>query len=72
MGNETDPAGFQLILLPYAEDIRDLDSIMEAAGFPEDEEYNLELNKKEKDAAKLLVKNLTVQFDSLNFENPSI
>lgn len=72
MGSETDPAGFQLILLPYAEDIRDLDTIMEAAGFPEDEEYNLDLSKKEKDAAKLLIKNLTVQFDSLNFENPTI
>jgi hypothetical protein len=27
------PAGFQLIVLPYADDIRDLDAIMEAAGF---------------------------------------
>ena len=27
------PAGFQLIILPYADDIRDLDTIMEAAGF---------------------------------------
>ena len=27
------PPGFQLIVLPYADDIRELDSIMEAAGF---------------------------------------
>ena len=27
------PPGFQLIVLPFADDIRDLDAIMEAAGF---------------------------------------
>jgi len=32
------PPGFQLIVLPYADDIRDLDGIMEAAGFPKAEE----------------------------------
>jgi hypothetical protein len=29
VGSEIYPAGFQLVLLPYAEDIRDLDAIME-------------------------------------------
>ena len=32
------PPGFQVIILPYADDIRDLDAIMEAAGFQQKEE----------------------------------
>jgi len=28
--------GFQLIVLPYADDIRELDRIMEASGYPKD------------------------------------
>jgi hypothetical protein len=53
-----------------------LNSILDAAGFPtdKDEEVNVmeTLTKEEKDAAKLLVKNLTIDFNSRNFENPSI
>jgi hypothetical protein len=30
------------------------------------------LSKEEKNSAKLLVKNLNIEFDSRNFENPSI
>lgn len=30
-----EPTGFQLIVLPYADDIRDLDAIMDAAGIKE-------------------------------------
>ena len=73
------PPGFQLIVLPYADDIRDLDSIMEAAGFPKREEtvrtYQSVIDKlrpEEKNAAKLLIKNLTIDFDVRNFENPTI
>ena len=65
-------------MLPFADDIRDLDRIMEASGFPvdkkEDTEQNVidSLTKKDKDTAKLLIRNLTIDFDSRNFENPTI
>lgn len=62
-------------MLPYADDIRDLDSIMESGGFPQDkrEESVVDsLSKSEKDSAKLLIRNLTINFDSRNFENPTI
>lgn len=46
---------------------------METAGFEEGEKSICDtLTKSEKDAAKLLIQNLTIQFDSLNFENPTI
>jgi ATP-dependent DNA helicase 2 subunit 1 len=71
------PPGFQLIILPFADDIRDLDTILEGAGFEvenvEEEKSVIEsLTAEEKNAAKLLVKNLTIEFNSRNFENPSI
>jgi len=72
------PPGFQLIVLPYADDIRDLDSIMEAAGYPKAEEDGPgpsiidKLRPEEKNAARLLIKNLTIDFDVRNFENPTI
>ena len=65
-------------MLPYADDIRDLDGIMEAAGFQKAEERQQEpaivdkLRPEEKNAAKLLIKNLTIEFDPRNFENPTI
>ena len=62
-------------MLPFADDIRDLDTIMEAAGFPENENavpIAETLTKKERDAAKLMISNLTIGFDSRNFENPTI
>jgi hypothetical protein len=63
-------------VLPYADDIRSLDNIMEAAGFPQDKQESNEvinsLSKNEKNAAKLLIRNLTIDFDSRNFENPTI
>ena len=73
------PPGFQCIFLPFADDIRDLNQIMEAAGFEaegqnEEEEKSIfdQLTKDEKNAAKLLVKNMTIDFNSRNFENPSV
>ena len=74
-GTAENPAGFQLVVLPFADDIRDLDTIMEAAGFPENENevpIAETLTKKERDAAKLMISNLTIGFDSRNFENPTI
>lgn len=71
------PPGFQLIILPFADDLRDLENIMESAGFEvdnEDKEQNVieTLTSEEKKAAKLLVKNLSIDFNSRDFENPSI
>jgi hypothetical protein len=63
-------------VLPYADDIRDLDGIMEAAGLTQEEREREpiveKLTKTEKDAAKLLIRNLTINFESRNFENPTI
>jgi hypothetical protein len=45
----------------------------EAEGQDEEEKGIVDtLTKQEKDAAKLLVKNMTIDFNSRNFENPSI
>jgi hypothetical protein len=58
-----------------------LNVIFEAAGYeaegaPEEEEKAGgifdKLTKNEKDAAKLLVKNMSIDFSSRNFENPSV
>ena len=47
---------------------------MEAAGFQQDDGKEKDivesLKKEERNAAKLLIKNLTIDFDSRNFENP--
>jgi len=65
-------------VLPYAEDIRDLDAIMEAAGYGTKDKVHEEpaivdtLSKEEKGSAKLLIKNLSIDFNSRNFENPTI
>jgi len=62
--------------LPYADDIRDLNQIFEAAGYKDEEKEddNIfdQLSKDEKNAAKLLVKNMYIDFNSRNFENPSL
>lgn len=74
------PPGFQCIVLPFAEDIRDLDNILAAAGFGQREEREMQpasetlpkLAEKERNAAKLMIKNFSIDFDSRNFENPTI
>lgn len=72
------PAGFQLIPLPYADDIRDNKQILQAAGFEQKPDQSNQqgiiqsLSTEEKNAAKLIVKNLNIEFDSRNFENPAI
>ena len=73
--NDDTPMGFQLIVLPFADDIRDLDTIFDAAGFDQQKrEQNIvdTLSKQEKDSARPLIKNLSINFDSRNFENPTI
>jgi len=64
-------------VLPFADDIRGLDNIMEAAGFQNHDDQDGpsivdKLRPEEKNAAKLLIKNLTIDFDARNFENPTI
>lgn len=65
-------------MLPYADDIRDLDQIIEAAGLKQAEEKASapaiidSLKQEEKNAAKLLIKNLTIDFDARNYDNPTI
>lgn len=68
-----------MIPLPYSDDIRDNKSIMTAAGFMKEDRNGEkpvgimdQLSKEEKHAAKLMVKNLDIDFDSRNFENPTI
>ena len=67
-----------MVVLPYAEDIRSLDGIIQSAGFSSAEDREDEpsiindLTDNERIAARLLIKNLTINFDSHNFENPLI
>lgn len=66
-----------MIVLPYAEDLRELSDIKEAAGLGkadagEEAPVIDTLKQEEKNAARLLIKNLTIDFNSRNFENPSI
>jgi non-homologous end joining protein Ku len=54
------------VFLPYAEDIRDIEEYLS---------HQERLAKPDKDdvrTAKLFVRNLTVDFNSRNFENPTI
>ena len=63
--------------MPYSDDLRDNKSIIDYAGFKPKEDLADQgimstLTKEEKHSAKLLVKNLNIDFDSHNFENPTI
>jgi len=56
--------GFYLIVLPFADDMRDLDAIMAAGGFNVNDTHEKPivdtLTKDEKYAAKILIKNMTI------------
>jgi len=60
-GLQTNPCGFHLIHLPYADDIRHIDVP------PSPTTDNEQILK-----AKKIVKTLRIKFDSLNFENPAL
>lgn len=69
--------GFYLIVLPFADDMRDLDAIMAASGLKVGEKSEKPLvdtlTKDEKYAAKVIIKNMTIKdFKSRDFENPTI
>eukprot|EP00826_Nyctotherus_ovalis_P009446 TRINITY_DN1249_c0_g1_i2.p1 TRINITY_DN1249_c0_g1~~TRINITY_DN1249_c0_g1_i2.p1 ORF type:complete len:635 (+),score=225.54 TRINITY_DN1249_c0_g1_i2:60-1964(+) len=59
------PQGFNMIFLPYADDIRSPESIIKRDRPPK-------VNEEQVSAAKLLIKNLSIDFDSRQFENPAI
>ena len=59
-------------MLPFAYDIGDLYAIMNTAGFSEKEAEKLMVDtftKQDKDAAKLLIKNFTIDLNYRIFEN---
>ena len=65
--------------MPFADDLRDVNQIFEAAGYGEEINNGDDgpsifesLSKDEKKAAKLMVKNMYIDFNSRNFDNPSI
>lgn len=64
------PPGFQLIVLPFADDIRDLDAVMDAANVQKATMDSL--TKEERAAARLVIRNLSIDFNSRDFENPSL
>ena len=60
------PPGFNLIFLPFSEDSRDIETSLsssEKLANPENTDLRL---------AKLFIKNMSIDFDSRNFENPTI
>jgi ATP-dependent DNA helicase 2 subunit 1 len=65
------PAGFHLIVLPYADDIRSTEEMIKKADLKKEAVVDT-LTKEEKNAAKLLIKNLNFDFDSHNFRNTSL
>ena len=64
--NYLTPEGFHLIFLPYSDDMRNPENILPQLGNKPDP------SRAQIQSAKLLIKNLTIDFDSRNFENPSI
>ena len=69
--------GFYLIVLPFADYMRDLDAILAASGLKVGEKSEKPLvdtlTKDEKYAAKVIIKNMTIKdFKSRDFENPTI
>ena len=66
ISNNLKPAGFNAILLPFADDIRDLKKLFI-------NEKNLDPKKKDLEVAIELIDNLTIDnFEIKNFENPDI
>jgi len=59
------PQGFNMIFLPYADDIRSPESIVKR-------DRVIKVKEQQVAAAKLLIKNLSIDFDSRQFENPAI
>lgn len=62
--------------MPFADDLRDLDAIMAAGGLNNNERTEKPivdtLTKEEKYVARNMIKNMTFDFQSYDFENPTI
>ena len=74
--NQKCGSGFYVVQLPFAGDIFDNEKIIGVSGLDQvpvqDKGITDSLSKEEKQSAKLLVKNLTINFDIKNFENPKM
>ena len=69
------PPGFNLIFLPYADEIRcnsDIFNNINTDKKNKGENDNVEIKEEESLAAKKLIKKMNIDFDSRNFENPMI
>jgi ATP-dependent DNA helicase 2 subunit 1 len=68
------PPGFNLIFLPYADEIRSNDDIFKKV--QKDLEKNREkcnnIDEEDRDLARKLIKKMNIDFDSRNFENPTL
>lgn len=62
------PPGFHVLILPFAEDVREV----EEDPLVKKILRKTDVNETELKTAKLFIKNMSIDFDSNNFENPSI
>lgn len=67
------PPGFNLIFLPYADEIRSNTDIMRRVkNADEIKSAEEEITHTQMEAARRLIKKMNIEFDSRNFENPSL
>jgi ATP-dependent DNA helicase 2 subunit 1 len=67
------PPGFNLIFLPYADEIRSNTDIMKRVkNADEIKSAEEEITNVQMEAARRLIKKMNIEFDSRNFENPSL
>ena len=61
------PPGFNLVFMPYADEIRSTEDILKKNNIEADH-----VSEKQFEAAKKLIKKMNIDFDSRNFENPTL
>ena len=61
------PPGFNLVFMPYADEIRSTEDILKKNKIEADH-----VSEKQFEAAKKLIKKMNIDFDSRNFENPTL
>ena len=66
------PPGFNLVFIPYAEEIRSNGILLEQVRKNYTIDYSIKAKEEEKDLAKKIIKKMSIDFDSRGFENPSI
>ena len=65
------PPGFNLIFLPYADEIRSNEDILQKSSGGNNIEEN-QPSEEQLNLAKKIIKKMNIEFDSRNFENPTI